>query len=87
MKKSKKVFLILCIAVMAVAIAVDIIALIMRGNVSGDNLFELSTETGYFYATNYQWVSLVALGLSVVSVSLIIIWLIAWRKEKHRKAQ
>ena len=78
MKIARRIFYGLTVLVCAVAIW-------MQVSVSGDNLLTMDSKKGYFLAVNYQWVTLVAVGLVVLAA----LWgLIAWmvRRKKSQAA-
>ena len=83
MKTTKLVFLTLTIAFMALAAILDIVALCMQIQVSGERLLTMDSRLGYLLAVSYRWVTLAAVIFTIVAVALLVAYIFIQRKQKR----
>ena len=82
MKRARRVFLILTIVITVLAAILDITALCMQIQVSGENLLTMDSRTGYMLAVSYRWVTLAAVILTVVAAALVTAYSLYRKKQK-----
>lgn len=87
MKTAKRVFLILTIVFGGLAVILDIAAVCMQIQVSGENLLTMDSSWGYILAVSYRWVTLAAVLLTVAAAVLLAAYLLIRKKQKKLPTQ
>ena len=80
MRTARRVFLILTIVCCVLAAALDVTAVCMQIQVSGENLLTMDSHWGYLLAVSYRWVTLAAVLLTVAAAALLTVFLLSRKK-------
>lgn len=82
-KTAKRIFLILTIVCAALAAVLDITALCMQVQVSGERLLTMDSRMGYLLAVSYRWVTLAAVIFTVAAAALVVAYILSRKKRKR----